>query len=104
MGGGFVLPPARSQYQQGGLRTTVNTPMVLVTEADDDRGDDCEEDEIDPAQYPHYEQQYRQLAEQYQAYADYCAQFNPQSSTATGSVGNSAAPSAETTGSMQQDR
>lgn len=72
-----VVPPAKSTYKQGGLRTTVNTPETLVTEAD-------EGDEMDPEQYMYYAQQYAALAQQYAAYAQYCAQYAPQAQAAAG--------------------
>lgn len=65
------LPPARATYREGRLRTTVNTPETLVTEAD-------MEEVLEPEQYMYYAQQYATLAQQYAAYAQYCAQFAPQ--------------------------
>lgn len=85
------LPPARHVFRQGGIRTTVNTPAVLVTEAGYDDDEEEEEDDVGPEQYPQLEQQYRHLAEQYSAYAQYCAQFNPQSA-GTGGVDGAAGP------------
>ena len=70
-----ALPPAKSTYKQGGLRTTVNTPETLVTEAD-------LEDEVEPEQYMYWAQQYAALAQQYAAYAQYCAQVAPQAQVA----------------------
>merc|ERR1719445_1472938 len=65
------LPPAKSTYKEGRLRTTVNTPEALVNEADVDAP-------LEPEQYMYYAQQYAALAQQYAAYAQYCAQFAPQ--------------------------
>lgn len=65
------LPPAMSVYREGRLRTTVNTPECLVSEAD-------VEAPLEPEQYMYYAQQYAALAQQYAAYAQYCAQFAPQ--------------------------
>lgn len=88
------LPPAKSTYKQGGLRTTVNTPETLVTEADT-------EAPIEPEQYMYYAQQYAALAQQYAAYAQYCAQYAPQAAAAhqaaqgsNGNVGSSSSSSA----------
>lgn len=79
------LPPAKSTYQEGRLRTTVNTPECLVSEAD-------VEEPLQPDQYMHYAQQYAALAQQYAAYAQYCAQFAPQAAAAQ--AGQQAASSA----------
>ncbi|CAK0870248.1 unnamed protein product, partial [Prorocentrum cordatum] len=65
------LPPAKSKFRSGGLRTTVNTPTTLVTEAD------VEDGPLEPEHYMYYAQQYAALAQQYAAYAQYCAQFAP---------------------------
>lgn len=65
------LPPAKSRYQTGGLRTTVNTPEALVTEAEPEAA-------FEPEHYMYYAQQYAALAQQYAAYAQYCAQLAPQ--------------------------
>lgn len=65
------LPPPKSKYRSGGLRTTVNTPTTLVTEAD------VEDGPLEPEHYMYYAQQYAALAQQYAAYAQYCAQFAP---------------------------
>merc|ERR1719183_2893887 len=69
------LPPAKSTFKAGGLRTTVNTPETLATEADT-------EAPLEPEQYMYYAQQYAALAQQYAAYAQYCAQFAPQAAAA----------------------
>merc|ERR1719440_1089900 len=69
------LPPAKSNYKEGRLRTTVNTPETLVSEAD-------VEAPLEPEQYMFYAQQYAALAQQYAAYAQYCAQFAPQAAAA----------------------
>jgi len=69
------LPPAKSTYHEGRLRTTVNTPEALVSEADADAP-------IEPEQYMYYAQQYAALAQQYAQYAQYCAQFAPQAAAA----------------------
>lgn len=90
------LPPAKSTYKQGGLRTTVNTPECLLSEAD-------AEGPINPEQYMYYAQQYAALAQQYAAYAQYCAQLAPQigagpggdqnaSSAGDGAAGEAVAP------------
>lgn len=78
------LPPAKSTYREGRLRTTVNTPECLVTEAD-------MEAPLEPEQYMYYAQQYAALAQQYAAYAQYCAQFAPQAAGA-GPTAASASP------------
>jgi hypothetical protein len=65
------LPPAKAVHKEGRLRTTVNTPETLVTEAD-------VEEPLQAEQYMYYAQQYAALAQQYAAYAQYCAQFAPQ--------------------------
>eukprot|EP00931_Biecheleriopsis_adriatica_P029731 TRINITY_DN17602_c0_g1_i1.p1 TRINITY_DN17602_c0_g1~~TRINITY_DN17602_c0_g1_i1.p1 ORF type:complete len:329 (-),score=79.29 TRINITY_DN17602_c0_g1_i1:96-1082(-) len=70
------VPEARHKYKSGGLRTTVNTPETLVTEADP-------EEVVEPEQYMYYAQQYAALAQQYAAYAQYCAQFAPQAAAAS---------------------
>jgi len=66
------VPPAKSKYKSGGLRTTVNTPVALVQEAD------MEEGPPDADQYMYYAQQYAQVAQQYAAYAQFCAQYADQ--------------------------
>lgn len=76
------LPPAKSTYKQGGLRTTVNTPECLVSEAD-------VEEPLEPEQYMFYAQQYAALAQQYAAYAQYCAQFAPQAAAAQAAASGS---------------
>jgi len=103
--GEVTLPPAKSTYKQGGLRTTVNTPECLVSEAD-------AEAPLEPEQYMYYAQQYAALAQQYAAYAQYCAQFAPQAGAAPGgdapgsavaaAPGASGDPSASSSGSQQQ--
>jgi len=65
------VPPAKSTYKEGRLRTTVNTPQSLVTEVDVDGP-------FEPEQYMYYAQQYAALSQQYAAYAQYCAQHTPQ--------------------------
>jgi len=89
------LPPAKAVHKEGRLRTTVNTPETLVTEAD-------VEEPLQAEQYMYYAQQYAALAQQYAAYAQYCAQFAPQvaaaqaaaqgsdSGSATGAAGHDA--------------
>jgi len=67
----IVVPPKRADYKTGLLRTTVNTPESLVSEAD-------VEVPMEPEQYMYYAQQYATLAQQYAAYAQYCAQYAPQ--------------------------
>lgn len=79
------IPEQKSTYKTGGLRTTVNTPETLVTEAD-------AEEDLQPEQYMYYAQQYAALAQQYAAYAQYCAQFAPQ---AAGGGGDAAAQGAQ---------
>jgi len=85
------LPPKMSQYKEGRLRTTVNTPETLVSEAD-------AETPLEPEQYMYYAQQYAALAQQYAAYAQYCAQFAPQAAAAaassTGAAGGTSGSSA----------
>jgi len=76
------IPAARSTYKEGGLRTTVNSPETLVTEAD-------VEGPVEPEQYMYYAQQYAALAQQYAAYAQYCAQFAPQAAESSSSSGAS---------------
>lgn len=80
VGADVQLPPKRHNFKQGGLRTTVNTPECLVTEAD-------AEAPLDPQDYMFYAQQYAALAQQYAAYAQYCAQFAPQPGEAGGAGG-----------------
>lgn len=72
------LPPPKGTYKQGRLRTTVNTPETLVSEADAEYDDVS----IEPEQAMFYAQQYAALAQQYAAYAQYCAQFAPQAAHA----------------------
>merc|ERR1712167_526455 len=69
-------------FKTGGLRTTVNTPETLATEADT-------EAPLEPEQYMYYAQQYAALAQQYAAYAQYCAQFAPQAAAAQAAAGGS---------------
>jgi len=76
------LPPAKSTFKTGGLRTTVNTPKTLVTEAD-------AEAPLEAEQYMYYAQQYAALAQQYAAYAQYCAQFAPQAAAAQAAASGS---------------
>mmetsp|Transcript_26590 Transcript_26590/g.63403 ORF Transcript_26590/g.63403 Transcript_26590/m.63403 type:complete len:304 (-) Transcript_26590:23-934(-) len=78
------IPEAKSTYREGGLRTTVNTPSTLLTEADPEEGG------IEPEHYMYYAQQYAALAQQYAAYAQYCAQYAPQ--VASGEAGGGSAP------------
>lgn len=92
-----VVPPAKSTYKQGGLRTTVNTPETLVTEAD-------EGDEMDPEQYMYYAQQYAALAQQYAAYAQYCAQYAPQAQAAAAAAGQKQMPPTTTAVAQQQQQ
>mmetsp|Transcript_58959 Transcript_58959/g.140762 ORF Transcript_58959/g.140762 Transcript_58959/m.140762 type:complete len:432 (+) Transcript_58959:58-1353(+) len=79
------LPPAVHKYKEGRLRTTVNTPETLVTEADP-------EPPLEPEQYMFYAQQYAALAQQYAAYAQYCAQYAPQAATAAAIAGGGMPP------------
>eukprot|EP00929_Paragymnodinium_shiwhaense_P022611 TRINITY_DN143_c1_g1_i1.p1 TRINITY_DN143_c1_g1~~TRINITY_DN143_c1_g1_i1.p1 ORF type:complete len:423 (+),score=116.36 TRINITY_DN143_c1_g1_i1:111-1379(+) len=65
------LPPARGDYKKGRLRTTINTPTALVTEADVEDPNAP----LDQEQYMYYAQQYAALAQQYAAYAQMCAHF-----------------------------
>merc|ERR1719482_723409 len=81
------LPPAKSDFKEGRLRTTVNTPECLVSEAD-------VEAPLEPEQYMYYAQQYAALAQQYAAYAQYCAQFAPQAAAAQAAANGQAVPGA----------
>lgn len=85
------LPPAKHTFKKGGLRTTVNNPESLVTEAD------LEEAPMEPEQYMYYAQQYALLAQQYAAYAQYCAQFAPQAGASTASASSQPSSSAVAT-------
>jgi len=76
------VPPAKSKFKSGGLRTTVNTPKALVEEAD-------VEEEMQAEQYMYHAQQYAALAQQYAAYAQYCAQFAPQVAAAQAAAAGS---------------
>lgn len=64
------LPEAKSKLKKGGLKTTVNSPDCLVSEA--------QSEVLDPEQYMMYAQQYAALAQQYAQYAQYCAAYAPQ--------------------------
>merc|ERR1719218_368966 len=86
------LPPPKSTFKAGGLRTTVNTPEALVTEAD-------VEEQLQPEQYMQYAQQYAALAQQYAAYAQYCAQFAPQVAAAQAQAGGGMPPGASSSSS-----
>merc|ERR1719440_1980220 len=86
------LPPPKSSFKQGGLRTTVNTPETLVTEAE-------VEAPLEPEQYMYYAQQYAALAQQYAAYAQYCAQFAPQAAAAQAAAAGGAPPGAASSSS-----
>lgn len=94
-----TLPPAKSTYKEGRLRTTVNTPECLVSEAD-------VEAPLEPEQYMYYAQQYAALAQQYAAYAQYCAQFAPQAAvaaaTSTAGAGGTVAKTGDGASSAQQ--
>lgn len=86
------LPPAKAAFKTGGLRTTVNTPECLVSEAD-------VEEPLQPEQYMHYAQQYAALAQQYAAYAQYCAQFAPQVAAAQAGGAPGSSPGAASSSS-----
>jgi hypothetical protein len=81
------VPPPKSSFKKGGLRTTVNTPETLVSEAD-------VEAPLEPEQYMYYAQQYAALAQQYAAYAQYCAQFAPQAAAAQAAATGGSTPGA----------
>jgi len=101
------VPPAKSTYKEGRLRTTLNTPESLVTEMDTDAPVEPQvpparstykdgrirttvntpeslvtemdtDAPLEPVQYMYYAQQYAALSQQYAAYAQYCAQLAPQ--------------------------
>lgn len=78
------MPPKRAEFKKGGLRTTVNTPECLVSEADVDAP-------LEPEHYMFYAQQYAALAQQYAAYAQYCAQYAPQAAAAATAADSGAA-------------
>ena len=92
-----ALPLAKSTYKQGGLRTTVNTPETLVTEAD-------AEEVAEPEQYMYYAQQYAALAQQYAAYAQYCAQYAPQAAAAAEAAGGQKAVAAPNPAAVAQQQ